>query len=306
MASWTTKDIPDQSGRLAIVTGATGGLGLETALALAGAGAEVILAARNPNKGRAAEALIRQRHPDARVRFDRVDLASLASVRDFAQRQLASERPIDILVNNAGIMALPRRETTLDGHEMQFATNYLSHFALTGQLLPLLSAGKARVVEVSSIAHRSGRIRIDDLDYGQGYRPWPVYAQSKLAMLMFALELDRRSRANGWGITSVAAHPGAADTDLVANGMGAASRLMTWGSAIALKLIGHSAQDGALPLLMAATMPGIRGGEYFGPQGFREMKGPPGAGRIEPQARDAEVAAQLWARSEAMTGVAFG
>ncbi|MFT4053013.1 MAG: SDR family oxidoreductase [Novosphingobium sp.] len=306
MASWTTKDIPDQSGRLAIVTGATGGLGLETALALAGAGAEVILAGRNPDKGRAAETLILSRHPDAQVRFDLVDLASLGSVRDFADRQLAGQRPIDILVNNAGIMALPRREATIDGHEMQFATNYLSHFALTGRLLPLLIAGRARVVEVSSIAHRSGSIRIDDLEYVQGYKPWPVYAQSKLAMLMFALELDRRSKAKDWGLASVAAHPGAAATDLIANGPGPGSRLMAWGGSIALKLIGHSAAEGALPQVMAATMPSIRGGQYFGPRGLRELKGPPGLGKIEPQALDTAVAAQLWSRSEALTGVTFG
>jgi NAD(P)-dependent dehydrogenase (short-subunit alcohol dehydrogenase family) len=307
MANWTTTNIPDQSGKLAIVTGATGGLGLETALALAGAGAEVILAGRNPAKGRAAEALIRGRYPNAKVRFETLDLASLASVRAFAERVLAAGRPIDMLVNNAGVMALAKRETTADGFEMQFGTNYLAHFALTAQLLPLLIAAKARVVQLSSIAHRSGKIRLDDLNYGQGYKPWPVYSQSKLAMLMFALELDRRSSAKGWGLTSVAAHPGAANTDLIANGPGAGrGGFVPWVSTLALKVIGHSAAAGALPQLMAATMPGVRGGAYFGPQGWLELKGPPGPAKIEPQALDVGVAAKLWAASEKLTGVTFG
>jgi NAD(P)-dependent dehydrogenase (short-subunit alcohol dehydrogenase family) len=306
MAMWTTKDIPDQSGKLAIVTGATGGLGLETALALAGAGAEVVLAGRNPAKGRAAEALIRDRYAAANVRFEIVDLASLASTAAFAERILAAGRPIDILVNNAGVMALAKRETTIDGFERQFGTNYLSHFALTGHLLPLLIAGEARVVQLSSIAHRNGKIRLDDLNYAQGYKPWPVYAQTKLAMLMFALELGRRSAVNGWSLTSVAAHPGIAGTDLMANGPGASSGLMTWVSSQVVKVIGHSAAAGALPQVMAATTPGVSGGQYFGPQGWRELRGAPGPGRIEPQALDAAVAAKLWAASEMLTGVAFG
>ena len=307
MAIWTTKDIPDQSGKLAIVTGATGGLGLETALALSGAGADVVIAGRNPAKGHAAEALIRGHHPHAKVRFEIVDLASLASIADFAARTLAADRPIDILVNNAGVMALAKRETTVDGFERQFGTNYLSHFALTARLLPLLVKANARVVQLSSIAHRNGAIRLDDLNYRRGYKPWPVYSQTKLAMLMFALELDRRSEAGGWGLTSVAAHPGIATTDLMANGPGAGgSRPMAWISAQAVKMIGHSAASGALPQLMAATTPGARGGQYFGPQGWKELKGPPGAGRIATQALDAGVAAKLWAASETLAGVAFG
>jgi NAD(P)-dependent dehydrogenase (short-subunit alcohol dehydrogenase family) len=306
MARWTIKDIPDQSGKLAIVTGATGGLGLETAMELAGAGAEVILAGRNPAKGATAERLIRNRHGNAAVRFEVVDLASLASVSTFADRMLAAGRPIDILVNNAGVMALAKRETTSDGNEMQFGTNYLAHFALTGRLLPLLIAAKARIVQLSSIAHRNGRIRLDDLNYAQGYKPWPVYSQTKLAMLMFALELDRRSGASGWGLTSVAAHPGVATTDLMANGPSAGGGIMAWVSGLGVKLIGQSAAEGALPQLMAATMPEVTGGQYFGPQGWMELKGPPGPGKIEPQALDADVAAKLWAASETLTGVSFG
>ncbi|WP_206243851.1 SDR family oxidoreductase [Novosphingobium terrae] len=306
MASWTIHDIPDQSGRLAMVTGATGGLGLETALALAGAGAEVILAARNPDKGRAAETLIRQRHPGARVRFEILDLASLASVEAFAGQHVATGRPIDILVNNAGVMAPPRRRVTPDGFELQLGTNYLAHFALTGRLLPLLSAGQARVVQLSSIAHRRAKIRLDDLNAERGYQAFPVYGQSKLAMLMFALELDRRSKAQGWGLTSVAAHPGIASTDLIANGTGEGGRLLTAVSNLAVKLVGHSAAQGALPQLMAATIPGVKGGAYFGPQGWQEFKGLPGRGKIRPQALDTAVAAQLWSASQAMTGVTFG
>ncbi|WP_295193688.1 SDR family oxidoreductase [uncultured Brevundimonas sp.] len=304
--TWTTNDIPDLSGRLAIVTGATGGLGLETALVLAGKGAEVVLAARNPYKGAEAERLIRSRHPNAAVRFDLLDLASLASVQAFAERHLATGRPIDILIDNAGIMALPTRQTTVDGFEKQFRTNYLSHFALVGRLLPLLTATKARVVQLSSVAHRSGHIRLDDLNYQTHYSPWPVYQQSKLAMLMFALELQRRSDAHGWGLTSVAAHPGFARTDLIANGHAGKPGLFARGARLLEAVLSHSAADGALPILMAATLPDATPGGYYGPTGFQEMKGPPGVAVIKRQARDADVARRLWSESERLTGVTYG
>jgi len=304
--TWTTNDIPDLSGRLAIVTGATGGLGLETAIVLAGKGAEVVLAARNPDKGTEAERLIRSRHPNAPVRFDLLDLASLACVQAFAERHLATGRPIDILIDNAGIMALPTRQTTVDGFEMQFGTNYLSHFALVGRLLPLLTAAKARVVQLSSVAHRSGHIRLDDLNYQTHYSPWPVYQQSKLAMLMFALELQRLSEAHGWGLTSVAAHPGFARTDLIANGHAGKPGLFARGARLLEAVLSHSAADGALPILMAATLPDPTSGGYYGPTGFQEMKGPPGVAVIKRQARDADVARRLWAESERLTGVAYG
>ena len=306
MATWTISNIPNQSGRLAVVTGATGGLGLDTALGLAGAGAEVILAGRNPTKGRDAEALIRDRYSDAKVRFELLDLASLTSVKAFADRMLATGRPIDILINNAGVMAPRERATTADGFEMQFGTNYLSHFALTARLLPLLTAARARVVQLSSVAHRSGKIRLSDLNYSQGYKPFPVYSQSKLAMLMFAIALDRRSKAKGWGLTSVAAHPGVARTDLIANGPAVGANVLVRAAIpIAMGLIAQSSAAGALPTLMAATMPGVAGGQYFGPQGWNEFKGPPGLSKIKPQALDPKVAAELWAASEALTGVAF-
>jgi len=304
--TWTTNDIPDLSGRLAIVTGATGGLGLETALVLAGKGAEVVLAARNPDKGGEAERLIRSRHPNAAVRFDLLDLASLASVQAFAERHLATGRPIDILIDNAGVMALPTRQTTVDGFEMQFGTNYLSHFALVGRLLPSLIGAKARVVQLSSVAHRSGHIRLDDLNYQTHYSPWPVYQQSKLAMLMFALELQRRSDAHGWGLTSVAAHPGFARTDLIANGHAGKPGLFARGAQLLEAVLSHSAADGALPVLMAATLPDPTPGGYYGPTGFQEMKGPPGVAVIKRQAKDADVAKRLWSESECLTGVTYG
>jgi NAD(P)-dependent dehydrogenase (short-subunit alcohol dehydrogenase family) len=306
MATWTTSSIPDQSGQLAIITGATGGLGLETALGLVGAGAEVILAGRNPTKGRDAEALIRHKYKSAKVRFELADMASLKSIKDFSDRMFAAGRPIDILVNNAGIMAPHDRGTTADGFELQIGTNYLSHFALTGRLLPLLSAAKARVIQLSSFGHRTGKIQLDDLNYERGYDAFPVYSQSKLAMLMFALELDRRSNAKGWGLTSVAAHPGFARTDLFANGPASgANILLRTIIPIAKLIMGQSAAAGALPTLMAATMPGVKGGQYFGPQGFKEFKGRPGPGKIESQAFDAAVAAKLWNLSEGMTGVTY-
>lgn len=304
--TWTTNDIPDLSGRLAIITGATGGLGLETALVLAGKGAEVVLAARNPAKGAEAERLIRSRHPDAAVRFELLDLASLASVRAFAERYLATGRPIDILIDNAGVMALPTRQTTVDGFEMQFGTNYLSHFALVGRLLPFLIAAKARVVQLSSVAHRSGHIRLDDLNYQTHYSPWPVYQQSKLAMLIFALELQRRSDAHGWGLTSVAAHPGFARTDLIANGHAGKPGLFARGARLLEAVLSHSAADGALPILMAATLPDPTPGGYYGPTGFQEMKGPPGVAGIKRQAKDGDAARRLWSESERLTGVTYG
>jgi NAD(P)-dependent dehydrogenase (short-subunit alcohol dehydrogenase family) len=280
VATWTTSNIPSQSGKLAIVTGATGGLGLETALGLAGAEAEVILAGRNPTKGRDAEALIRGRRPDAKVRFELLDLASLTSVKAFADRMLAAARPIDILINNAGVMAPRERATTADGFEMQFGTNYLGHFALTARLLPLLKAANARVVQLSSIAHRSGKIRLDDLNHSHGYKSSPVYSQSKLAMLMFAIELDRRSKAKGWGLTSVAAHPGVARTDLIANGPAVGANVLVRAAIpIAMALIAHSSAAGALPTLMAATMPGVTGGQYSDPRTGTNLRGRQGRER---------------------------
>jgi NAD(P)-dependent dehydrogenase (short-subunit alcohol dehydrogenase family) len=305
MAPWTIADIPSQSGRSAVVTG-TGGLGLETALALARADAEVILAGRSPNKGAASIDRVRAQVPGANIRFIELDLASLASVAAFARRMAEEHGSLDLLVNNAGVMAPPRRRTTEDGFELQFGTNYLGHFALTGLLLPLLRAAPApRVVEVSSIAHRRAAIRFEDLQWERAYSPWPSYGQSKLAMLIFALELQRRSDAAGWGLMSLAAHPGIARTELFANGPGM-SGARKLGFELVMPLISQSAAAGALPLVVAATAPGAVAGAYYGPNGFRELKGQVGPARVMPQAWDTEAAARLWQVSEHLTGVTFG
>ena len=310
MTSFTADDIPDLTGRRAIVTGANSGTGFETAKALAARGADVIVAARSHERAIAAIDQIRGKLPDARLRFEELDLSRQASVTAFAERLLVEGRPLDILVNNAGVMALPAQQETEDGFEMQLATNYLGHFALTARLLPLLKAGRARVVQVSSIAHRQGRIRLADLNHTTRYKAWPVYAQSKLAMLMFGLELDRRSRVHEWGLTSVVAHPGVARTALIANGPLNGSRIgrsvHRWLFRPLIEpLVTHSQAAGALPILMAATAPDILPGAYLGPTGMREIKGPPGTAVPAEQALDAEVAARLWSASEQLTGVSW-
>jgi len=310
LSDWTTANIPDLTGTLAVVTGANSGTGYETALELARKGAEVVIAVRNGRKGEDAIRRIRDAVPTAAVRFEELDLARQASVAAFSDRLLDQGRAIDILVNNAGVMALPGRELTVDGHELQLATNYLGHFALTARLLPLLSAGQARTVQLSSIAHRRGRIRFDDLQHERQYRAWPVYAQSKLAMLMFGLELDRRNAANGWGLTSVVAHPGYARTGLIASGPLTGRPVSRAVMALLYQplvepLISHSAAAGALPILMAATDPAVRGGTYMGATRMNELKGPPGPAKAEPQALDLADAARLWDVTEAMLGVRF-
>ncbi|MGK6317858.1 SDR family oxidoreductase, partial [Neorhizobium sp. DT-125] len=220
MTKWTTRNIPSQSGRSAVVTG-TGGLGYEDALALARAGAHVVIAGRNPRKGDEAVAAIKAAVPGAQVRFGQVDLANLASIAAFAEQLSREQDSLDILINNAGVMTPPQRRETSDRFELQFGTNYLGHFALTAHLLPLLKKGqKPRVVTLGSVAARGGAINFDDLQAERSYKPMPVYSQSKLACIMFAFELSRRSRAAGWGVESLAAHPGISRTDLLPNGAG--------------------------------------------------------------------------------------
>jgi NAD(P)-dependent dehydrogenase (short-subunit alcohol dehydrogenase family) len=305
MTDWTIADIPPLAGNTAVITGATGGLGYETALALAGAGAAVVLTGRNDAKGRNAIQSIRAQFPNARIAYETLDLASLASVADFAARFAAAHASLDLLINNAGVMALPKRQTTADGFEMQFGTNYLGHYALTAHLLPLLRRGnQPRVVNLSSLAHRSGAINFADLQSAQSYTPWKAYSQSKLAMLMFALELQRRSDAAGWGLMSNAAHPGYARTDLIANGPGAGGLL--WQINKVLRpYVSQSAADGALPTLFAATSPAAKAGGYYGPNGFYELKGPPAPARIMSHAKDSVAAAWLWNISASLTGVSF-
>jgi NAD(P)-dependent dehydrogenase (short-subunit alcohol dehydrogenase family) len=303
MNPWSVADIPSQNGKLAVVTGATGGLGYETALALARAGTEVLVTGRNTEKGRIAIEQIKRTVPSAKVRFAMLDLASLASIRAFAASMLANGRPLDLLINNAGVMDLPTRRLTEDGFELQFGTNHLSHFALTALLLPLLRKAQApRVVNVSSLAHRGGKIDFANLQAERKYNSWAAYQQSKLANLLFTSELQRRSDAYGWGLMSNAAHPGYARTELIPNGPGTGGL-----KGIGMKVIGsfmsHSAAAGALPTLFAATAPEAAPNGYYGPNGFYELKGPVAPAKVFPQAKDEAVARKLWEVSEQLTAV---
>lgn len=303
MARWTEAEIPSQKARTAIVTG-TGGLGYETALVLARHGAEVIIAGRNPKKGAEAVAKIHADSGSTKACFEEVDLASLRSVAAFCDRLIRRRESLDLLVNNAAVMALPERRETDDGFELQFGTNYLGHFALTAGLLPLLRKGnKSRVVTLSSIAARSGVINFDDLDAHADYHPFRVYCQSKLACLIFALELHRRSVDADWGIDSIAAHPGVARTDLISNGAGSESisgRVRRY-----LPFLFQPAWQGALSTLFAATSTLAQGGGYYGPNRLSETRGYPADARIPPAALDQDVAARLWLVSEELTGVSF-
>jgi NAD(P)-dependent dehydrogenase (short-subunit alcohol dehydrogenase family) len=305
--AWTTHDIPPQQGRLAVITGATGGLGYETALALAGAGGEVVLTGRNAAKGEAALQAIRAAHPEAKVRYIDLDLASLAGVAAFAERFSGEYGALDLLVNNAGVMTPPTRNATAEGFELQFGVNYLAHFDLTARLLPLLRKGRApRVVNLSSGAHRlQAAIHFDDLQWEHSYKPWGAYAQSKLAMILFAFELQRRSDAHGWGLMSNAAHPGYARTGLQSAGPGlgrTSPSFMERLSQAMAPLMSQSAADGALPTLFAATAPEARPAGYYGPRDFMELKGPVVAARVGKEARDAAVGDRLWQVSQRLTG----
>lgn len=304
MTRWTTADIPPQRGKTAVVTGSAG-LGFETARELARAGAQVVMASRNPETGAQAVARIQSEIPSASVRFEQVDLGSLASVSALAARLRGQTDVLDILVNNAGVMTPPRRMETADGFELQFGTNHLAHFALTGLLLPLLvNAGQARVVALSSIAARAGTIDFEDLQARRRYRPMPVYSQSKLACLMFGLELQRRSRAAGWDVTSIPVHPGISRTGLLYNTPGGPSRVRTAMRGM-LWFLFQPVPQGALPSLFAATSPDAQGGEYYGPDGMAELSGYPAEARIPSPALDAAACERLWAVSEELSGVRF-
>ena len=299
---WTADRIPDQSGRTAIVTGANSGLGLVTARELARAGARVVLACRNTEKGERALSDCEASAVGAPVELEQLDLASLDSVRGFAERFHAGHEGLHLLINNAGVMAPPRRHTA-DGFELQFGTNHLGHFALTGLLIGAMEGrDDARVVTLTSNAHRFGRIAFDNLGGDRHYFRWRAYGQSKLANLLFALELDRRLRAAGSTVKSLAAHPGYAATNLQFAGPpavdAAAMRVLN-------RLFAQDEEMGALPSLYAATEPGLEGGTFVGPDGFLEQGGHPK--RVSPNsaARDEEVARRLWEVSEEMTGVRF-
>ena len=298
---WTARDIPDQSGRGAIVTGANSGLGLVTARELARAGAAVVMACRNLDKGHAAIEQVRTAAPGAQVQLEELDLASLESVRGFAERYRSTHDGLDLLINNAGVMAPPRRRTA-DGFELQFGTNHLGHFLLTTLLLDLMEGREeARVVTLSSTAHKMGRISFDNLNGDRRYFRWNAYGQSKLANLLFALELDRRLRREGSTVKSLAAHPGYASTNLQSAAAPLVDRLVM---KVGNTVIAQSDEMGALPQLFAATEPGLEGGTYIGPDGPGEQRGHPTIVSPNGRAQDEEAARRLWQVSEELTGLA--
>jgi NAD(P)-dependent dehydrogenase (short-subunit alcohol dehydrogenase family) len=304
---WTTTDIPDQHGRVALVTGANTGIGFHQALELARKGAHVLLASRDPERGRSARNAILGELPAASVELVALDLADLESVRRLADQLLDRGQGLDLLVNNAGVMAVPHRRTTAQGFELQLGTNHLGHFALTGLLLPALLAREgSRVVTVSSLNHRMGAIRLDDLQSERRYGPWRAYNQSKLANALFTLELDRRLRTAGASTLSVGAHPGYTRTELQYRGPrlgggGVSARVM----GVLTRFAGQPAARGALPVLRAATDPDVAGGDYLGPDGPGEARGLPRKVSYSKTAHDQVLAGRLWQASEALTGVRF-
>jgi NAD(P)-dependent dehydrogenase (short-subunit alcohol dehydrogenase family) len=304
MGKWIMADTPSLRGRLAVVTGANSGIGWHTALELARAGSEVILASRTESKGRDAVDRIRRQLPQARVRAEVLDLANLRSVQSFAAR-IGGEAKLDLLVNNAGVMAVPKRQVTEDGFELQFGTNFLGPFALTMALLPaLMRAQSPRVTTVSSGAANMGlkKINFGDLQWERSYGPWIAYCQSKLADLMFALELGRRSASAGIPLVSNAAHPGYARTNLQTSGPGREKYRV---EKIMEAFLSHDAAHGALPTLRAATTEDAVSGSYFAPDGIFQLKGDPAPVRIPKPAQNEAAARQLWETAEGLTGTAW-
>ncbi|MCR6478521.1 oxidoreductase [Variovorax sp. ZS18.2.2] len=301
--SWVAADIPDQQGRRIVVTGANSGLGFLTTLELARRGAHVLMAVRDMEKGRSAEAGIRAQCPEANIELRQLDLADLDQVKAFGERLLAEGTPVDVLVNNAGIM-MPPRTLTRQGHELQFGVNHLAHFVLTNLLLPRLRQSRdGRVVTLSSDLHKSGHIHFDDLTGKQGYGRIAFYAQSKFANALFALELDRRLKAAGVPIKSVLAHPGYAATHLQLSGPSGVLKLfMRFGN----RFLAQPAEMGVLPQLYAATALEVQGGQFIGPDGKNEKKGYPTLVQPVDRARDPDLARRLWEESERLTGVHMG
>ncbi len=297
---WSSADIPDQSGKTAVVTGANSGLGLVTSTELTRAGARVVMAVRNTDKGKQAASEIKTQVRDANVEVAELDLSSLESVKAFAAG--LDVPALDLLINNAGIMMTPA-EKTADGFELQFGTNHLGHFALTGLLLDKLSAAPAaRVVTLSSIEHKAGNFHWDDLQLENGYGPRKAYGQSKLANATFGLELDRRLRAADSSVISVLAHPGYSDTNLQSTGP---TGPLKWGLAVTNKLLAQSPKDGARPQLYAATAADVEGGDFIGPDGFQEARGNPTKVKVKWEGRDPVSGQQLWEVSEELTGVTY-
>ncbi|GAA4786774.1 SDR family oxidoreductase [Actinomycetospora chlora] len=302
--------VPDLTGRRAVLTGGSDGIGLRIARRLAAAGAELVLPVRNPRKGADAVAAIREETPGATVSVRELELSSLASVAALGATLREEGRPVHILINNAGVMTPPERQTTTDGFELQFGTNHLGHVALVAHLLPLLRAGRARVTSQLSVAARSGRVRWDDLQWEEGYgNGMAAYSQSKIAFGLFALELDRRSRAGGWGITSNASHPGVAPTSLLMPraelGRDQPARGRRLISALSARgiLVG-TPESAGLPALLAATSPEA-GGRFYGPRGPGNVGGAPAEQRLYRPLRSAEEAARVWEVSQELIGVPF-
>ena len=305
MTNWTAADIPDQTGRTVVITGANSGLGLRSAEALAAKGARVLMACRNATKAAAALEGVKAKATGAEPEVRSLDLSSLGSVRECAAGLASELSHLDVLLNNAGIMAVPKA-TTADGFESQLGTNHLGHYALTGLLLPtLLAASDPRVVTVASNAHKFGRMHFDDLFFEHSrYGRWSAYGQSKLANLLFSSELQRRALEHHTALTAVAAHPGYAATNLT-SGPAIGSALMRPLLAIGDKLMGQPDHMGALPQLYAATMPDVMADDYWGPDAFREQRGyPKRVGRTD-HALDTDAASLLWNRSEALTSIAY-
>jgi protochlorophyllide reductase len=304
-SKWTEADIPDLTGKVVLITGANSGLGLESAKMLAGKGAHVVMACRNPAKAESAAQTVREVHPRASLELVALDLASLRSVRELAASFGHKHGRLDVLLNNAGIMAIPYTKTE-DGFEAQFGTNHLGHFALTGLLYELLCAtAGSRVVSVASQAHKMGKMRFDDLAWEHGYQKWAAYGMSKLANLLFAYELASRVARAGRGPLSVAAHPGYAATNLQYAGADLQGRKLT-GRFMRMvnPLLGQPPRQGALPQVYAATAPDVSPGEYIGTDGF--MRGHPARNRSSRRSHDTTDQARLWQESERLTGVRFG
>jgi NAD(P)-dependent dehydrogenase (short-subunit alcohol dehydrogenase family) len=313
MAPNLVATVPDLSGKLAVITGSNSGLGFGLARRLSAAGADVFMAIRNRAKGEAAIDEIRATVPDAKLTIKPLDLSSLAGVAALGEQLNADGRPIDILINNAGVMTPPKRDTTTDGFELQFGSNHLGHFALTAHLMPLLRAADSpRVVSLSSLAARQGRIHFDDPQFEKSYTPGQAYGQSKLAVLMFARELDRRSKEAGWGILSDAAHPGLTKTNLQISGPShGRSKPSTMERLYKLSwrltpFLWQEIDEGILPALYAATSPQAEGGAFYGPHGIYEAAGGGVAvAKVPARARNDADCRRLWDISEKLTGVSY-
>ena len=301
MKKFSIKESPSQAGKIAIVTGANDGIGFETTLGLVEKGAKLIMACRNPKKAEIAMENIIEKFPDADLTYIQLDLSSLNSVKSFVSEFKKKHQKLDLLINNAGIMVPPFSKTE-DGFESQMGVNYFSHFLLTGLLMTELNAAdSARVISLSSIAHKPGKINFENLNSEQKYSKMGAYSQSKLACLMFAYELDRKLRASGSKVISVAVHPGASPTNLMQHLPAFANKVLI----PLVKGLFNTPQSAAMPTLMAAMDPLVKGGDYFGPKGFAEMSGEPALAKSKPHSHDEVIADKLWVTSESLVDFKF-